>query len=186
MKITPKQIILAIIVCLFLLLVLGGYFLCWPKYQEFKDKKTEMETKSEEIRLKEEHLSNLGTLSERLLEYDEQLSKIDSAFPINDSPASILNFLEKTSLENGLILQEVNVDKLFSSKTSTQQNSGDKIQEMSLSLSVGGSYSAFKNFLSALYASSRLIEIQSIGFSSDEEKSSFSFTLNLKTQAYAY
>ena len=52
MKITPKQIISAILVCLFVLLVLGGYFLCWPRYKEFQAKKLEIETKDEEIRLK--------------------------------------------------------------------------------------------------------------------------------------
>ncbi len=179
MKITFKQIIPIILICLFALLVLGGYFICWPKYQEFKDKKTELETKNEEIRLKEEHLSTLETFSEKLLAYNEQLSKIDSAFPVNPSPAAVLSFLQKTSLENGLILTNVDMSE-------TQQSSEERIQETSLSLSVNGSYSAFKNFLSAIYGSSRLIEVESISFSSEKEKNFFDFDFKLKTQSYAY
>ena len=186
MKITFKKIILIVLVCLFALLVLGGYFLLWPKYQEFKKKKTEMETKNEEIRLKEEYLSSLEDFSEKLLTYDEQLSKIDSAFPVNSSPADVLSFLQKTSLENGLILTDVDINKPSSLKDPTQQGSKGKIQEMSLSVSVSGSYSAFKNFLSAIYRSSRLIEVELINFSSDEGKNLFDFSLELKTQFYGY
>jgi len=180
MKITFKQIISAILICLFVLLALGGYFLCWPKYQEFKKKKTELEIKKEEVGSKEVYLSNLETLSEKLLTYSEQISKVNSAFPKDPSSATIFNFFQKTSSENGLFLTEVDMNE-------TQESSGGRIQEMSFSISVSGSYSAFKNFLSAIYASSRLIQVKSINFSSSEEgKDLFDFNLELKTQSYAY
>lgn len=180
MKITSKQIILIVLVCLLALLILGGYFLCWPKYKEFQEKKSEIETKDEEIRLKEEYLSNLETFSEKLLTYSEQFSKIDSAFPVNPSSAVIFNFFQKTSFQNGLILTKVNMNE-------TKQSSEERIQEMSFSISVSGSYSAFKNFLSAIYTNSRLIEVESIDFASpEEEKDLFNFVLDLKTQFYAY
>ncbi len=180
MKITSKQIISIILICLFALLVLGGYFLCWPRYKELQEKKSEIETKDEEIRLKEEYLSNLETFSKKLLTYSEQISKIDSAFPANPSPAVIFNFLQKTSSENGLILTKIDMSEM-------QEISKKRIQEVYFSISVSGSYSAFKNFLSAIYASSRLIEIKSINFSSPEEgKDLFDFYLELKTQFYGY
>jgi len=180
MKINSKQIISIILICLFALLALGGYFLCWPRYKEFQEKKSEIETKDEEIRLKEEYLSNLETLSEKLLTYSEQLSKIDSAFPVNPSSAVIFNFFEKASSQNGLILTQVDMSE-------TQESSEGRIQEIPSSISVSGSYSAFKNFLSAVYASSRIIEVKSINFSSSEEgKDLFDFDLELKTQSYGY
>jgi len=182
MKITSKQIILIVLICLLTLLALGGYFLCWPKYQEFKGKKVELETKDEEIRLKKEYLSNLETLSERLSTYKEQLSKIDSALPEDSSVAALFNFLQKTSSENGLILTDIDVSGLFS-----LESSEERIQKMSFSISVSGSYSAFKNFLSAVYKNSRLIEVKSISFSSSEEgEDLFDFDLNLETQSYAH
>jgi len=189
MMLTSKHTTLIILICLLILLTLGGYFLCWPKYQEFKGKKVEIETKDEEIGLKEEYLSNLEILSEKLSTYEEQLSKIDSALPEDPSVAALFNFFQKTSSENGLILTDIDVSELFSSGDSAQdqESSGERIQKMSFSLSVGGSYSAFKNFLSAVYKNSRLIEIKSISFSSSEEvKDLFDFSLNLETQFYAY
>lgn len=197
MKITSKQIILILLVCLLILLGLGGYFLLWPKYQELKIKKAEMEIKDEEIRLKEKYLSNLGIFSEKLSTYEEQLSKIDSAFPGDPSVAAIFNFIQKTSSENGLILTDIDVSKLFPSKSSVQQileqealeqeSSEQRVQKMSFSISVNGSYAAFKNFLSTVYKNSRLIEVKSIDFSSSgEEEDLFDFNLDLETQSYAY
>jgi len=192
MKITSKQIILIIIVCLFVLLILGGYFLCWPKYQEFRMKKVEIETKDEEIRKKEEYLLSLGILSEKLSTYEEQLSKIDSALPEDSSPATISYFFQKRSSENGLFLTDIDMSGFFSqkdseSKSSTQENSEQRIQKASFSISVSGSYSAFKNFLSDIYKTSRLIEVKSINFSySEEGKDLFDFNLELETQSYAY
>ena len=180
MKIISKQIILIILFCFFALLALGGYFLFWPKYEEFQEKKSEIETKDEEIRLKEEYLSSLESSSEKLLTYSEQLSKVNSAFPVNPSSAVIFDFFQKASSENGLILTRIDMGKM-------EQKSEERIQEISFSISVSGSYSAFKNFLSVIYVSSRMIEVKSINFSSPiEKKDLFDFNLELKAQSYAY
>lgn len=189
MMLTSKHTFLIIFICLLILLALGGYFLCWPKYQEFKGKKVEIETKNEEIRKKEEYLLNLGILSDKLSTYKEQLSKIDSALPKDPSVAALFNFLQKTSSESGLILTDIDVSGLFPLEDSAQvqESSGGRIQKMSFSVSVNGSYSAFKNFLSVVYRNSRLIEVKSISFSSFEErKDLFDFNINLETQSYAY
>ena len=188
---TSKHTFLIILICLLIPLALGGYFLCWPKYQEFKGKKVEIEIKDEEIRKKEEYLLNLGILSERLSTYKEQLSKIDSALSKDPSVAALFNFFQKTISENGLVLTDIDVSKLFPSEDSAQQSSAqegsaERIQKMPFSISVSGSYSAFKNFLSVIYINSRLIEVKSISFSSSEEgKDLFDFNLNLETQSYA-
>jgi len=135
---TSKHTFLIILICLLIPLALGGYFLCWPKYQEFKEKKVEVETKDEEIRKKEEYLLNLEILSEKLLAYEEQLSKIDLALPKDPSVAALFNFFQKTSSENGLILTNIDVGELFSLEAPEE-----RIQKMPFSFSVSGSYSAF-------------------------------------------
>ncbi len=185
MILTSKKITIILLICLFILLILGGYFLCWPKYQEFKGKKAELETKDEDIKSKEEYVSNLEILSEKLSGYDEEVSKIDSALPTEPSVAALFNFFQKISSENGLILTEIDVSELFSLEGSTLEDSEERIQKMFFSISVNGSYSAFKNFLSAVYLNSRLIEVKSISFfSSEEKKDLFDFNLTLETHAY--
>lgn len=165
-------------ISLIILLILGGVLLWWPKYQEFSDLRSEFTRKEKEIVRKEKYFSQLETLSKKLEEYPEELSKIDSALSLDPSIPALFNFFQKTSFESGLILQGLSLGK-----TSFSRELGG-IQGISFSASVSGSYPAFKNFLSAIYKNSRIIEVESIGFSFPEEEDLFSFGLKLGTHFY--
>ncbi len=175
-----SRIIPIIIIIILLALTSGGYFLWWPKYQEFKNKELELEMKDESIRQKEEYLSKLEGYINKLSEYANELSKIDTALSANPSKPALYNFILKTSAENGLILNSVDIGEISSEE--------EGIQEIPLSISVSGSYAAFRNFLSVIYKNARLFEIDSIGFSSpettEEEKKLFTFSLVLKARTY--
>ncbi len=177
-----SRIIPIIIIIILLALAAGGYFLWWPKYQEFKNKELELEMKDENIRQKEEYLSKLEGYINKLSEHANELSKIDTALSVDPSKPTLYNFILKTSAENGLILNSVDIGEISSKEE-------ERIQKISLSISVSGSYAAFKNFLSVIYKNTRLFEIDSIGFSSpgkteEEGKELFTFSLVLKTHAY--
>ena len=175
-----SRVIPVIIVIILIALILGGYFLLWPKYQEFKSKKLELETKDESIRQKEEYLSKLESSVNKLSEYVNELSKIDTALSVDPSKPNLYNFILKISAENGLILNSVDVGEISSEE--------EGVQKIPLSISVSGSYAAFKNFLSVIYKNTRLFEINSISFSSpsetEEGRELFTFGLVLKTHVY--
>ncbi len=177
-----SRIIPIIIIIILLALALGGYFLWWPEYQEFKNKGLELEIKNENVRQKEEYLSKLDGHINKLSEHANELSKIDIALSTDPSKPTLYNFIMKISAENGLILDSLNIGEVSSKE--------EGIQKIPLSISVSGSYTAFKNFLSVIYKNTRLFEIDSIGFSSpreteeEEEKKIFTFSLVLKTHAY--
>lgn len=181
-KYTPIIFVLIIIG-----LIAGGYFFILPKYQEFNQKKKEVEFTDEEFRAKEEYLFNIENTLKELLKYEEEVSKIDSALPSDPSIAALLNYFQKESSQNGLILKDIDVSGLF-----TQEAAGDKIQKMPFSLTVAGSYASFKNFVLAVYKNTRLIEIKSIKFSNvfqETEKGPvtkdlFDFALEVETQSY--
>ncbi len=174
------RIIPIIIVIILIALILGGYFLLWPKYQEFKSKKLEVETKDENIRQKGEYLSRLESNANKLSEYANELSKIDTALSVDPSKPNLYNFILKTSAENGLILNSVDIGEVSSEE--------EEIQKIPLSISVSGSYPAFKNFLSVIYKNTRLFEINSISFSSpgetEEGRELFIFSLVFETHVY--
>lgn len=176
---SQKNLSIIIIVVLSLLIVIGGYLIWWPRYQEFKDKKEELETKDERIKEREGYLVNLKNLSEKLSSYQEEISKIETALSTEPSIAALFEFLKKTSSENGLLIKDTDIGGLYSPKSS-----GEKIQKMPFSVSFIGSYSSFKNFLSSLYQSSRLIEAKSIKFSSPLKGENF-FTFDLGLETYA-
>jgi len=170
----PRQIIIA--VCFFLTLVLG-IFLVWPEYQELKGLKSKITEKEGELQTLKEHFLELDDLSKNLKQYEVELSKIDSALPDGFDLPSLLNYLQEAASGTGLIL------KSFSPVSSTPFKG--KIKEFRLSLGFSGSYSAFKNFLSSLEKSARLIEVENISFSSPlGEEKPFDFSLGIKVYSY--
>lgn len=168
-------------------LISGGYFFIWPKYQEFNQKKKEVEFTDEEFRLKEEYLLNIENTLKELSKYSGEVSIIDSALPSEPSIAALLNYFQKETSQNGLILKDIDVSGLF-----IQEPAKSKVQKMPFSLAVAGSYNSFKNFVLAVYKNTRLIEIKSIKFSGASQetetgsraKDLFDFNLEVETQSY--
>lgn len=185
-----KKYIPLILVLIFILLVGGGYFLISPKFQELRIKKLEIETQDEAFRRKEEHFLNLENTLEQLSKYEDQISKINSALPSRPSGPDLLNYLQKISSENGLILKNVNASGLFN----VQGVPGEKIKKLPISVSLMGSYASLKSFILVLYKSARLIEIKSIAFSrgagqdlggeTETAQDLFDFQLELETHSY--
>jgi len=179
-----------IIICFFLILLIG-FFLIWPKYQDLGDLKLEIEGKETELQYLEEYFSKLNQLSQELKKYEVQLSKIDFALPSDSSLAllSLINFLQKASSQNGLVFKEFSSFSIILPKPPTgtpgpvEPEPPSNIKEIRLNFEVAGSYSALKNFLNTLEKSAKLIEIENISFSFGEEEI-FSFSLRIKTHSY--
>lgn len=153
--------------------------LVWPKYQVLNTLKTEIGRKDAEFQSKREYFSQLREISRKLENYEENLSKISSALPQDSSLPSLFNFLQMTSSQTGLVLGEIKLSGITTSKESQE------LKEIRVNLRVAGKYPAFKNFLLALETSARLIEVEKISFSYPKEsKESFSFGIEIKTQGY--
>ncbi len=177
-----SRLIPIISILILLALILGGYFFWWPEYQKFNEKKLELGRKDAEIKQKEEHLSGLESISAKLSEYTDAISKIDNALPTDPSVAALYYFFLKASSENGLILVSHNFGELYTLVAPTE-----RVQKMPFSITLSGSYPAFKNFLSTIYNNVRLFEVDSISFSSPPEgESLFTFNLRLRTHAYKW
>lgn len=168
-----------IVIAICLIVSLGlGFGIILPKHQGIKNLQFEIEKKEIELRYKEEYFSHLWEISEKLKEFEKSLAKIDSAIPQEPSLPSLFNFLEKISSQSGLLLKKVGP------VSSVSLDEKPEIQEHSFSISLLGSYSAFKNFLTSLEKSARLIEVKSISFSSPKKGTSFDFNLLIKVHSY--
>lgn len=167
------------ITILFIILVVGVAFFWWPKYKDFNNLRLEVKARKIEVENKEKYFSELNNISIKLKEeYGSELAKIDIALPKTSIMPDLLNFLAEKSSQNGLILQRVSLEK------TTPLEVGSNIQKISLRLSLSGFYPAFKNFLSSLQKSAKLIEVDSIIFSESKEGQIFSFDLKIKTYSY--
>lgn len=167
-----------IIYFLLLLLILGAIFLGWPKYQDLNQLRLEVKAKEKELQNKEDYFSELRNLALKLKEYASELAIVDTALPADPSACGFLNFLEKASSQNGLIVKNLSLGEISSFEEESD------IKRIAVSFSATGPYSALKNFLSVLQNSSRLIEVKSIYFSSPEKGEVFSFDLIIRTHSY--
>jgi len=169
---------IAVALLLFLSLVLGlGLIL--PHYQDLKENSKKVEIAASELKIYKDYYQDLAQVSEKLEKYEAQLAKINSSFPSNPSLPSLLNFLEKTSSQTGLMLKGI------SPAAPAPSTKIEGLRETSLGLIVSGSYYSFKNFLSILEKSARFIQIESISFSA-EEKPETPINFNLRIKVYSY
>jgi len=163
----------------FLIVIVITAVSLWPKFQELKIIQQKVEEKRLELQTKKEYFLKLGETKSRLEAYQEEVSKINSALPDNPSLPSLFNYLQKTSSELGLVLEKINPFTVSFSQDLPN------LQETVFNIEVSGSYSSFRNLLSFLEKSSRLIEVENISFSFSEEKKE-SFVFNLKLKVFSY
>jgi Tfp pilus assembly protein PilO len=164
-----------IIVFLSFALILGRGLIL-PKYQKLRFFEQEIEKKRAEIERREEYLQELNKIAEILKDYQEQLAKIDSALPSNPDLEILLNFLQKTSSQSGLILKDI--------KPSVSRFSEEGLREVELSFAASGTYTSFKNFLSVLEKSARFIKVETISFSSLGKEGFSDFNFKIKVYSY--
>ncbi len=166
-----------IIAILFLASLIIGLAVLLPKYQDLSATSASVKIEREKVKIEKEYYSSVLSISEELKDYETELSKIGSSLPEDASLPSLLNFLEKAVSQAGLIIDSI------SPSSSSPSPDLKNVREVRVSMTVSGDYSAFKNLVSILERSSRLIEVENISFShqrpSDNE-------YNLRIKAYSY
>lgn len=170
-----KQIVIIVSFCLILLLGIG---LVWPRYQELKFLEQKIERKTAEVLKREKDLGHLKKTAQTLENYQTQLAKVDSALPSNPELSALFDFIQKTGAQSGLVLKSISYNP-------PQPFPGSEdFKETEASLAVSGVYPSFKNFLSVLEQSARLIEIESISFLASPEEEFRDFDLKIKVYSY--
>ncbi len=181
-----------IIFLLFLLFVfLFSYFFLFPKYKNYQRLKREIFHLEKEIQTFQQYFQKLKEIYKKL-KAKEESTKAELALPKNPDLPKILNFIQISTGENGLLLKEVSItqsvksleeespspETTFSAEETTSQL---KIGEINLELKISGNYSDFKNFLSDIEKSARLIQIENIEFSAPSKEERFEFKIRAKT-----
>ena len=174
----------AIIIGLILLVVLG-IAAVFPKYQNLNLLQLKVKEKEAEFQSEKEHFSNLDALSEKLKKYEKSLSNINSALAAEPGLPALFNFLQIAASQNGLVLKKIAPTLPSPLKEELVKKGWSlEIRETGINLTVAGSYSSFKNFLSTLEKTARMIEIESISFSALERAGPIDFNLRIKVYSY--
>jgi len=164
-----------------LLITVGIYI--WfisPRIDTLKDLNSKIELKKTEIQTQENYFKNLQNISKELASFPDEIAKINSALPENFSINSLIDFLQKTASVNGLIFKSID----FANASKLKENSN--INFLNISLYVFGSYPSFKIFLADLEKSARIIDVEKIYFSSQNQKEKDKYDFELELKVYSY
>lgn len=144
------------------------FFLTWPKYIEIRNTEGKIDEKKSEIKNREDYYANLENIAAELDNYQQNLEKINSAFPVNPDVPALMNFVQAAAMQSGLIMKGIDYSGSGSADVGkaglgqVQENSAGpaaklSLQKYSIFTSLVGSYDNFKNFLKIIEKSSRLI-----------------------------
>ena len=175
---------LAIIVGLCLAILLAAGFSV-PKYRSLKLLQSNVKEKETELQTERKYFLEVDEAKEKLKEFEEELSKINSAIPLDPGLSSLGNFLQLAASQNGLVFKKILPSPSGSLKEEfIKKGFSPEIKETGVNLTVSGEYSAFKNFLSSLEKTARMTEIESITFSGSEKGAPIDFNLKIKVYSY--
>ncbi len=156
-----------------------------PKYRSFQNLLAVLGTKETELQAKNAYFVEITETYKELMQYQDVLQKIDAGLPSKFSPAELINFVYKKTIENGVSLKGIGIIR------SSEVGTGTNVNEITLPLELNGTYSSLKNFLSSLEKSARLVEIENVSFSvampsleNPQVTSSYPFNITIKVYSY--
>ncbi len=176
-----QKIILIASISLIVISIVLGYFFVLPKYNELKQQKLDLANLEKAIESKNNYYLSISRISKEMGKKKEEIDKLSSALPSKMPLPVLFNYFENLVEENGLVFDDISSDARGNSLDNKKENVDAGIKKIRLSVSVSGSYEDFKKFLDVLWKSAKLIDINSISFSSPKEGS---FNVNLSLTTY--
>lgn len=147
-----------------------GYFMVWPKFAELQDAKLKVAEKNAELENQRDYYASLTEIAADLDRNSAGLKKIETALPANSDAPALMNFAQAAAMQSGLVLESI--DYSGAKGASIAPEAGVAVQEGSqpvyslasydVSAALSGSYANFKDFLSRIEHSSRLIRVEAV------------------------
>lgn len=171
-----KKIIFYLPILIIALTIIAIPVFLVPYYNSFKRLEVVLSNKEKQIEIEKEEVKKVEEAHQKLIDYSSEVNKIESAFPIKDLLIpEFYNFAKQEIPQSGVVLKDIGGGRSASSGGEVEA----EIEKTIFSVSVTGSYLNFKNLLSNLYRSSRLVSIESISMSRPDESGLFQFNLSL-------
>ena len=186
-----RPIAIALILFAVLLIV---FFLVSPEYKTLKELQLELAEKRAKRIAEFDYYNEISRIYFDLMARQEDIKKIDNALPDIAESGRIVYFLQRTSLESGLMIKDIFLSKTGQSSSRNQQQSN--LKEITFSINLLGSYSSLGQFLKALEHSERIFEVSNISFGSSttqplvdglaqfQLEEIYPFNLQIKTHSY--
>ena len=172
-------------IVIFIVTLAGIFFWLTPLYQDWS-------LKREELALVKERADQLDQALVRVEAFDpdqrfQELSKLNQAMPVGIGDQDLLVTLEGMTMNNGLLLNSVNINEIKDAKKELLALQGEgsaatgavlaskaseKYKKVTLTLDLLGDYSSFKGFLKACEQNVRVLNIKEVKFTAGNTSSS--------------
>jgi Tfp pilus assembly protein PilO len=144
-------------------------FLTLPEYEKFVGSTQQLSLDKAELVEREQYLSEMFSLSQRLRQHQPALDKISSALPLYPDFPSLMIFLNEKASESGLIVLKQDMASTVYYTDSNIANDEQAIKPVKFDLLLTGTYPSLKNFIRTVEASSRLINVTEITTAEDKD-----------------
>ena len=170
-----RQIPIVIVFALALIVVV---LWTWPSYQEFSALKNQVQVKEQELENRTSYFDHLKAIEQDLNERVDELAKLDAILPDNPEIPLLYDLVQRISSGSGLVFKEIfyTIEK--------KEDSEAGIREITVDVSVDGSYEGIKEFLLAARKAERMLDINSVSFSAPKEGEIFKFSITISAFSY--
>ncbi len=150
-------------------------FVTLPVFQNFLEAHQEVKIKRNEFNREEEKINELKKINQQISDYPEQIELVLQAIPDNPEVPSTVYHIQEIAEKNNVLISGLNN---FSTNTSLS------VKETTLSFSLYSFYGNFKNFISDIENSAKMIHVESFEIKSDKDSDILSINLIIKTYSY--
>ncbi len=178
-----QTVLIIIVVAVF------GWFVVGPKYASTQQTSEQLSTLKAQRESLEADQIELNRLISELEDADQEIKLLDEAVPLTARPTKIALVLETYAQNSGMLLSQLSIgtpERFIASGNKTLSQDPFKepreLAVIEVSATARGSIEQFRNFLTLLEKSGRIIDISSLTVSSTQEGPNYS--IRLKTYAY--
>lgn len=160
-----------------LILLIGagviGLFFLRPEWSAFQTTKTNTQHLRDTIAELDELIANRDSLLRSVNAISqEDLKRINQAFPQGPKAAELIVLLESLGSKNGVRLKRIDLGSTAGQSAANQprlgavpvRNAPNTIQELSINIGISGTYQSIKAFLVDLEKTARVVAIKEIAF----------------------
>ncbi|MEK7510322.1 MAG: type 4a pilus biogenesis protein PilO [Patescibacteria group bacterium] len=176
------KIPLFIFLILILLSIALGVFLVWPSYKEFSSLRQQVQEQEGTLRNKENIIAHLNELRKEFDGYEKELAKIHASLPADTQLPLLYDSMQHLASSSGLGIRSLDSSTRINSEEEKKRVK-NPMKITSLSLELEGSYEGFKQFLSRVKTTARMLNAQSMKISS---KKAEELQIDLTLEAYSY
>lgn len=147
-----------------------------PGVQEVLGLKKQIENQKKVLEEKQNLINTVEGLRSEYENNKETLDKLDYIVPGKQEIPNLIVQIEAIAAKGGLVLGEM--------RFKTEEKSSEKYNTLIIELSLSGDYASFEKFLSTIEENIRLMDVESITFTSAESEGASLFNFGVIFNAY--